>query len=61
MEIIRITIVGDEYRCDIPISMEEWIGILQNEKLTTGNYKETLLKFYNEPGHKSTCKDLGEK
>lgn len=61
MEIIRITIVGDEYRCDIPISMEEWIEILQNEKLTTGNYKETLLRFYNEPGHKSTCKALGEK
>lgn len=61
MEIKEVKRIGDKYVCDIGISTEEWIEILQDSNFMTSNYKDALLKFYNEPGHKSTCKNLGEK
>lgn len=47
--------------CDIGLSVEDWIAILQNGDITTSNYQYALLCFYKEPGHSSTCKALGEK
>lgn len=49
------------YRCELDISVEEWQNILQDETLTTANYKNAIMAFYREPGHKATCKDLGLK
>jgi 5-methylcytosine-specific restriction protein B len=49
------------YGCEIGVTVDEWISILSDEKLTTRNIKEVLLAFYNEPGHKATCKQLSEK
>lgn len=49
------------YSCEIGISAEEWIEILTNPDVTTSNYKFALMAFYNEIGHKSTCKALSLK
>lgn len=45
----------------INISTEEWKSILANPDVTTTNYKDALMAFYNEPEHKSTCKTLSLK
>ena len=42
------------YSCDIGVTTEEWIKILSNPDVTTTNYKDALMAFYNEPDHKST-------
>lgn len=49
------------YSCDIGVSSTEWQEILANPDITTTNYKDALMAFYNEPGHKSTCKILSMK
>ncbi|MDD5838688.1 MAG: AAA family ATPase [Bacteroidales bacterium] len=49
------------YSCDIGVTTEEWIKILSNPDVTTTNYKDALMAFYNEPDHKSTCKTLSLK
>lgn len=62
MEQIKVTVSSDgAYSSNIGVSTEEWKEILANPKVTTDNYKEALMAFYNEPGHKSTYKDLGLK
>lgn len=53
--------INGEFNLDIGISVEEWEKILQDEELTTFNYKDTLLKFFHEPVYKSTCKFISEK
>ena len=49
------------YHCEPNISADEWVDILSNEDLTTSNYKTAIMAFYNESGHKSTCKVLSVK
>lgn len=49
------------FSCEIGITVEEWESILKNSNITTQNYKEALLDFYGEPGHKATCKELSLK
>lgn len=61
MNKINVTSDNGRYSCDISITADEWIKILSNPKVTTTNYKNALLAFYNEPGHKSTYKALGLK
>jgi 5-methylcytosine-specific restriction protein B len=57
----KLTVHNGRYNCDIDISVEEWKEILQDKTLTSQYYKDALIKFYNEPEHRSTCKALGEK
>lgn len=61
MEEKRITIQDGNYTCDIGISVDEWKEILQDETLLTKNCKDAIIKFYNEPNHRATCKALSEK
>ena len=61
MEIEKVKIKNGEYQCNIDISVKEWKEILSDETLLSENYKDVLIKFYSEPEHKSTCKNLGEK
>ena len=61
METKKVKIQDGEYLCDIDVSVEEWKEILQDKTLMIDNYKDALIKFYQEPEHKSTCKALGEK
>lgn len=62
MEQIKV-IAGPKgtYSCNIGVSTAEWQEILVNSEVTTTNYKYALMAFYNEPGHKSTCKRLSLK
>ncbi len=49
------------FSCELNISVEEWEEILTNSKLTTINSRIALLRFYHEPAHKATCKNLAIK
>lgn len=51
----------ETYGCEIGVTVEEWINILSDKELTTPNYKDVLLAFYNAPDHKATCKGLSIK
>ncbi len=48
------------YSCDIGITKEEWLEILQDEK-TLDAFKETLLRFYYMPGHRGSCVAVSQK
>ena len=61
MESKKVILQDGNYICDIDVSVEEWKSILKDETLMDEKYKDWLIKFYNEQGHKSTCKTLGEK
>ncbi len=61
MEIKKVIKQEGEYQCNIDVTVEEWKEILQDKTITTDNHKDVLLKFYSEPKHKSTCKELGSK
>ncbi|MDR0606489.1 MAG: AAA family ATPase, partial [Bacteroidales bacterium] len=61
METKRVILQDGNYICDIGVSVKEWKEILQDKSLMFNTYKDTLIKFYKEPEHKSTCKALGEK
>lgn len=45
----------------IDISVQEWEDILSNPNITTNNYKETLLAYYNEPMHTTSCHRISMK
>lgn len=49
------------YSCEIGLTVEEWQKLLADPDFVTENIKDTLLAFYNEPDHKSTCKLLSQK
>lgn len=54
MQIIQVQQTGDVYSCDIGISKEEWLKILQDSE-TLDNFKDALLRFYYMPGHRGSC------
>ena len=60
MEIIQVQQNGDVYSCDIGISKEEWLEILQDDN-TLQAFKETLLRFYYMPGHRGSCAAVSKK
>jgi len=61
MEVKKVVEQEGEYVCNMDISVNEWKETLLDASLMTISYKDALVKFYNEQGHKSTCKSLGEK
>lgn len=62
MEQIKVTeSPKGTYSCNIAVSTKEWQEILANPGITTSNYRKAIMAFYNEPGHKSTCKILSLK
>jgi len=61
MEEKKVIMIDGAYDCDIDVSVDDWKDILQDETLMKKSYKDVLIKFYNEPEHKSSCKALGEK
>lgn len=60
-EQLRLTKIDGEYHFNPNISEDEWIDILEDENITTENYKKWLLRFYEEPAHSATCKDIAQK
>ncbi|MFA9188764.1 McrB family protein [Flavobacterium magnesitis] len=61
MEVKKVTVESGHYDCDIDLGVEDWIELLLDETLTSDNTRDILIKFHNEPEHKSTCKNLSEK
>jgi len=57
----QVVIINDVYDCDIDVTVDEWKKILEDKNIKANNYIDMLIKFYNEPEHKSTCKAIGEK
>ena len=45
---------------ELDISKDEWMAVLQAADLPAGQL-DAILKFYAEPGHKGSCKRVGEK
>lgn len=60
MQTIKVQQNGDFYSCDIGITREEWLAILQ-DKETKDSFKEALLCFYYMPGHRGSCSVVGKK
>ena len=54
METIHVQQHGDVFSCDIGISKDEWLDLLQDDK-TPQTYKETVLQFYYYPAHRGSC------
>lgn len=53
--------LNGNYSCDeLDITVEEWKSILQAVSVSD-NYRLWLARFYHEPGHKASCKHMGEK
>ena len=47
--------------CDIGITVDKWKEILQDSSIMKHGVLDRLIKFYNEPDHKSTCKHIAQK
>lgn len=58
MQTIKVQQNGDFYTCDIGITKEEWLAILQ-DKETKDSFREALLCFYYMPGHRGSCSVVG--
>ena len=54
IQTIQVHQDGDVYSCDIGISKEEWLGILQDGSMPD-EYRDALLRFYYMPEHRGTC------
>ena len=54
IQTIQVHLDGDVYSCDIGISKEEWLGILQDRSMPD-EYRDALLRFYYMPEHRGTC------
>ena len=60
-QLLQITV--DEtglYDCDVNITEEEWISMLQDENVVKPNMIDSLTKIYYQPEHKATCSDLAK-
>lgn len=60
MQTINVTQSNGISSCDINISKEEWLEILE-DKATQKEYIETLLRFYYMPEHKGSCTQVSRK
>ena len=54
MQTIQLQQNGDVYSCDIDISKEEWLELMQDKSMPD-EYRDALLRFYYMPGHRGTC------
>lgn len=55
--------IDDEgyFTCNTGITVDMWKTFLRDGKLMTPDRIDMLVKFYNEPDHKSTCRTLADK
>ena len=49
------------YYCDIPVTKEQWIEILDDKNITTPERMRALLSLYFMPEHKASCIQLNDK
>ena len=55
MEQIQVVNKDGKYECDINISTEEWLELLNDSDVTTSITWKTLLGFYHSPNHSAAC------
>lgn len=60
METIQVQQHDNIFSCNIGISKEEWLEILQDKSLPE-NFKDALLRFYYMPKHRGTCTAVSNK
>jgi 5-methylcytosine-specific restriction protein B len=61
MEKIELQNKDGYYDCDLNITEEEWIDLINDSNVTRQNQKYVLVMFLDEAEHKSTCTILGNK
>lgn len=49
------------YSCQIPISVEQWIELLDDKSIISSEWKKVLYSFYFMPQHKATCTQCADK
>lgn len=54
MQILQLQQNGDVFSCDIGISKEEWLELLQDKGMPD-EYRDAILRFYYMPGYRGTC------
>lgn len=59
MRTIKEAEVNGYIHVDTPVTQADWLNVLL-DKETEENFVDALLKFYYEPGHQSTCGNLGK-
>lgn len=57
MKTLQETVENGYYHVNTPLTKEDWLSVLRDRN-TPYNYIDTLLKFYYEPNHESTCSIL---
>ena len=43
------------YSCQIPVSIEQWLDLLNEPNIISPEWKKVLFSFYFMPQHKATC------
>lgn len=59
MNVIKETETNGHFHVDSPVTQADWLKVLL-DKETPATYIDALIKFYYEPGHESTCGNLGK-
>ena len=59
MQRIETKEINGYMHADVPLTADQWLLLLQNSN-TPKSYIETLLKFYYEPGHEASCKQVSD-
>lgn len=59
MQEVETKEVNGYMHADVPLTSTQWLSILQDPN-TPKSYIDTLFKFYYEPGHEASCKQVGD-
>lgn len=59
MQRIETKEINGYMHADVPLTADQWLSLLQDSN-TPKSYIETLLKFYYEPGHEASCKQVSD-
>lgn len=59
MQEVETKEVNGYMHADVPLTSSQWLSILQDPN-TPKSYIDTLLKFYYEPEHEASCKQVGD-
>ena len=58
MKQIQVVNNNGHFDCEMDISAEEWLALLNDESMTNRNVWNTLLKFFYRPNHEASCSDI---
>ncbi len=58
MKQIQVVNNNGHFDCEMDISAEEWLALLNDESMTNRNVWNTLLKFYYRPNREAACSEI---